>query len=68
MCLEVVLGWSAVRITFVVLMPMVLSIAIGFWFQKRNPMDLITIQTSWCCVATYVVTVGVPPPHKVSSS
>jgi hypothetical protein len=72
--LEVVLGWSPVRISIVILSPIILSLAIGLWFQSRNPRDLITIQTAWG-IATYVVTTGSckfwpsklrPPPWQQS--
>ncbi|KAH6865307.1 hypothetical protein BKA58DRAFT_242624 [Alternaria rosae] len=53
--LEVVLGWSALRISAIVLMPVMLSLAIGLWFQWSNPKDLATIQAAWS-IASYVVT------------
>ena len=53
--LEVVLGWSPLRLTVAVCFPVALSLAIGLWMQSRDPTDLTTIQTAWT-VASYVVT------------
>jgi hypothetical protein len=55
--LEIALGWSPIRISIVVLTPVILSLVIGIWFQSRNPTDLVTIQTAWGIV-TYIVTTG----------
>jgi hypothetical protein len=55
--LEIVLGWSPIRISLIVLTPVILSLAIGIWFQSRNSKDLVTIQTAWG-IATYIVTTG----------
>lgn len=55
--LEIILGWSLIRISVVVLTPVVLSLAIGIWFQSRNPTDLVMVQTAWG-IATYIVTTG----------
>jgi hypothetical protein len=45
--LGVVLGWSPLRITIVVLGPVLLSLLVGLWFELRNWIDLATIQTAW---------------------
>jgi hypothetical protein len=45
--LEIVLGRSPLRISIVVLGPFLLSLAVGLWFQSRNPTDLATFQTAW---------------------
>jgi hypothetical protein len=55
--LEIVLGWSPFRIAIVVLGPFLLSLAVGLWFQSRNPTDLATIQTAWG-IASVIVTAG----------
>jgi hypothetical protein len=55
--IEIVLGWSPIRISIVVLTAVILSLAIGIWFQSRNPTDLVTVQTAWG-IATYIVTAG----------
>jgi len=55
--LEIILGWSAIRISLVVLIPVILSLIIGIWFQSRNWTDLTTIQTAWT-IASYIVTSG----------
>ncbi len=55
--LEIVLGWSPLRITIVVLGPILLSLAVGLWFQSRNWTDLATIQTAWG-IASYIMTSG----------
>jgi hypothetical protein len=55
--LEIVLGWSPLRISIMVLGPVLLSLAIGLWFQSKNPTDLATIQTAWG-IASYSVTAG----------
>jgi hypothetical protein len=44
--IEAVLGWSPIRISIVVLTPVILSLVIGIWFQSRNPTDLVTVQTA----------------------
>ncbi|KAK4042608.1 hypothetical protein C8A01DRAFT_33269 [Parachaetomium inaequale] len=55
--LELVLDWSVARITFVVLLPVLLSLAVGVWLNARDWTDLATIQTAWG-TASYVVTAG----------
>jgi hypothetical protein len=55
--LEVVLDWSVARITIVVLLPVLLSLAVGIWLNSRDWTDLATIQTAWG-TASYVVTAG----------
>lgn len=55
--IEVVLGWSAVRISVVILLPTVLSLVIGLWFNSRDWNDLSTIQSAWG-IASYVATAG----------
>ncbi|KAJ8128904.1 hypothetical protein O1611_g4729 [Lasiodiplodia mahajangana] len=55
--LEIVLGWSATRISVVVLLPVLLSLAIGLYINSQNWTDLTTIQTAWS-IASYVVTAG----------
>lgn len=55
--LEIILGWPAIRISVVVLLPVVLSLVIGLWFQSRDWTDLATIQTAWA-LASYIVTAG----------
>jgi hypothetical protein len=54
---EVVLGWSKFRIAVVILLPILLSLVIGIWFNSRNWNDLSTIQTAWG-IASYVATAG----------
>lgn len=55
--LELVLDWSATRISIVVLLPVLLSLAIGLWLNSSAWTDLATIQTAWG-TASYVVTAG----------
>lgn len=55
--LELVLGWSANRISVVILLPVLLSLAIGIWLNSRDWSDLATIQTAWG-TASYIVTAG----------
>jgi hypothetical protein len=55
--LEVVLAWSSFRISVVILGPVLLSLAVGIWFQSRDPTDLTTIQTAWS-IASYIATAG----------
>ncbi|KAI1118125.1 hypothetical protein F5Y14DRAFT_447536 [Nemania sp. NC0429] len=55
--LELVLGWSATRISVVVLLPVLLSLAVGLYLNSRDWSDLTTIQTAWG-TASYVVTTG----------
>ncbi|KAI1805572.1 hypothetical protein F4811DRAFT_569955 [Daldinia bambusicola] len=55
--LELVLGWSAKRISAVVLLPVLLSLAIGIWLNSSNWSDLATIQTAWG-TASYIATAG----------
>jgi len=54
---EIVLDWSVARISVVVLIPVLLSLAIGIWLNSANWSDLATIQTAWG-TASYVVTAG----------
>ncbi|KAF2820938.1 hypothetical protein CC86DRAFT_303878 [Ophiobolus disseminans] len=62
--IEVILGWSVLRISVAVLMPVILSLSIGLWFQWSNSKDLATIQAAWS-IASYVVTAAGcrRPPH-----
>ncbi|KAG8671019.1 hypothetical protein FPOAC2_04327 [Fusarium poae] len=55
--LELVLDWSITRITIVVLVPVLLSLAIGIWLNAKDWTDLATIQTAWG-TASYIVTAG----------
>jgi hypothetical protein len=55
--LEVILGWSAPRISVVVLAPVLLSLRIGLWLNSRNWSDATTLQTTWG-VASYIATAG----------
>nr|RBQ94716.1 hypothetical protein FVER53263_20694 [Fusarium verticillioides] len=55
--LELVLDWSVTRISIVVLIPVLLSLAIGIWLNSRAWTDLATIQTAWG-TASYIVTAG----------
>jgi hypothetical protein len=55
--LEIVLGWSLFRISVVILAPILLSLALGLWFQSKNINDLATVQTAWS-IASYVATAG----------
>lgn len=55
--LEIVLDWSMTRISIVVLLPVLLSLAIGIWLNASAWTDLATIQTAWG-TASYIVTAG----------
>ncbi|KAF5588145.1 hypothetical protein FPANT_6677 [Fusarium pseudoanthophilum] len=55
--LELVLDWSVTRISIVVLIPVLLSLAIGIWLNSKAWTDLATIQTAWG-TASYIVTAG----------
>ncbi|KAH7305032.1 hypothetical protein B0I35DRAFT_444682 [Stachybotrys elegans] len=55
--LEIVLGWSATRISVAILVPVILSLAIGCWFNSREWTDLGTIQAAWG-IASYIATAG----------
>jgi hypothetical protein len=55
--IEVVMGWSPFRISVVILLPTLLSLVIGIWFNSRDWNDLSTIQTAWG-IASYVATAG----------
>lgn len=55
--LELVLEWSPIRITLVVLLPVLLSLAIGLWLNSADWTDLATMQTAWG-TASYIVTAG----------
>jgi hypothetical protein len=68
-CFEVMLGWSPVRISVVILIPVLLSFGVGLWFQSRNPNDLATIQTAWT-IASYITSSGAceyPPSNRDGS-
>lgn len=54
---RVILGWSAFRISVIILLPTLLSFVIGIWFNLRGLNDLTTIQTAWG-IASYVATAG----------
>ncbi|KAK4098996.1 hypothetical protein N658DRAFT_525828 [Parathielavia hyrcaniae] len=54
---EIVLGWSLNRISAVVLLPVLLSLAIGVLLNSKDWTDLATIQTVWG-TASYIVTTG----------
>ncbi|TRX96446.1 hypothetical protein FHL15_002718 [Xylaria flabelliformis] len=55
--LELVLSWSIARISIVVLLPVLLSLAIGIHLNAQNWTDLATIQTAWG-TASYIVSTG----------
>ncbi|KAI1739233.1 hypothetical protein F4680DRAFT_151315 [Xylaria scruposa] len=55
--LELELGWSIARISIVILLPVLLSLAIGIYLNARDWTDLATIQTAWG-TASYVVSTG----------
>ncbi|KAF9776897.1 hypothetical protein IL306_004842 [Fusarium sp. DS 682] len=55
--IELVLDWSVTRISIVVLVPVLLSLAIGIWLNSKAWTDLATIQTAWG-TASYIVTAG----------
>ncbi|KAI1469491.1 uncharacterized protein F4812DRAFT_470418 [Daldinia caldariorum] len=55
--LELVLGWSAKRISIVVMLPVLLSLAVGIWLNSSNWYDLDTVQTAWG-TASYIATAG----------
>ncbi|KAL2074119.1 hypothetical protein VTL71DRAFT_7897 [Oculimacula yallundae] len=55
--LEIVLGWSAPRITVAIVTPVVLSLGIGLWLNSKDWGDATTIQTAWS-VASYIATAG----------
>ena len=55
--MELVLRWSGLCLSFVVLGPVLLSLAVGVWFQSKNPTDLATVQTAWG-MASYVTIAG----------
>jgi hypothetical protein len=55
--LELVPDWSVARISIVVLLPVLLSLAIGLWLNASAWTDLATIQTAWG-TASYIVTTG----------
>ncbi|KAH6884164.1 hypothetical protein B0T10DRAFT_531399 [Thelonectria olida] len=57
LALEIVLGWSMTRIAIVVLLPVLLSLAIGLWLNAKAWTDLTTIQTAWG-TASYIATAG----------
>lgn len=49
--LELILGWSATRISLAVSIPIILSIVVGLWYQKATG----DVATAWI-LGTYVVT------------
>lgn len=49
--IELLLGWSVVRISVVVSFPVMLSFAIGMWYMQKTG----DVQTAWT-IASYVVT------------
>jgi hypothetical protein len=49
--IELLLGWSAVRITIAVSFPVILSFAVGLWYMKKTG----DVQTAWT-LASYIVT------------
>lgn len=53
--IELVLGWSMTRISVVVLLPVLLSLANGVYLNAQDWSDLATIQTAWG-TASYIVT------------
>jgi hypothetical protein len=53
--IEVVLGWPKFRIAVVILLPTLLSLIIGIWFNSQNWSNLSTIQTAWG-IASYIAT------------
>ncbi|KAI0391908.1 hypothetical protein F5Y17DRAFT_460407 [Xylariaceae sp. FL0594] len=55
--LELVLGWSTTRIALVILLPVLLSLAVGLCLNSSSWTDLATIQTAWG-TASYIVTRG----------
>ncbi|UKZ54059.1 hypothetical protein TrVGV298_007864 [Trichoderma virens] len=55
--IELVLDWSATRISIVVLLPLLASLITGICLNKGAWTDLATIQTAWG-TASYVVTAG----------
>ncbi|KAF4428927.1 hypothetical protein F53441_14040 [Fusarium austroafricanum] len=55
--IELVLDWSVMRISTVVLLPVLLSLGIGLWLNSSHWTDLATIQTAWG-TASYIVTAG----------
>ena len=48
--LDCLFGWSAKRITFVILTPLVLSFVFGIWYQQATRY----VQTAWS-IASYTV-------------
>ena len=65
--LEIVMGWSPFRIILVIFVPVILSLAIGLWFQARDPTDLATIQTAWG-IASYYFLLLVAVGYSILSS
>ncbi|KAI1082168.1 hypothetical protein F5B20DRAFT_587827 [Whalleya microplaca] len=55
--IELILGWSVLRISVAVLTPVLLSLAIGLWLNSSDWTDTETIQTAWG-VASYIATAG----------
>lgn len=45
------------RITIIVFVPVLLSLAVGIWLNANDWTDLATIQTAWG-TASYIVTAG----------
>jgi hypothetical protein len=52
---EVAFDWSPLCVSVALLTLMVLSLAVGLWFDSRDWTDLATIQMT-CGIASYVVT------------
>jgi hypothetical protein len=55
--IKLVLDWSVMRIAIVVLVPVLLSLAIGIWLNSKVSTDLAIIQTARR-TALYIVTAG----------
>ena len=51
---EVRLGWSVSRLFFVTVIPVALSLAIGFWYQAHHANDPDAVGTAWV-ISTYIV-------------
>lgn len=49
--LELLLGWCPIKILVVVILPVVLSLAIGTWYMQVTG----DVQTAWT-IASYIVT------------
>ena len=51
---EVRLGWSVSRLFFVTVIPVALSLAIGFWYPAHHANDPNAVGTAWV-ISTYIV-------------